>query len=442
MPLADIVRVNIAVLSAGITQAGFGIPLILSHSATWVERTRTYTSAAGVLADFAATTPEYLAAQAEFSQSPAPPKIMIGRSAVKPTQWHVFTVAAVSDSTAYSVRIGAQTATFTSGVGTTNDLIAAGLLAAINALAAPALGATATLTGAALSRTVTLTANAAGNWTGLEVVRTDLLSVAQTHADPGIATDLAAILNESQAWYALITLFNSKLYVAAAALWIEANERFYMADSQDTDIINVADSGASDIAHTLKAASYARTAVVYHPANDAWLAASWCGALLPLDPGSETWKFKTLATVPATVLTATQITNLKAKYCGWYYSINSKNITTEGKVAANEWIDVIRFRDWLKARMQERIFVRLTQTKKVPFTDKGLVVIEGEIRAQLADGVSVGGLADVPAPDVVMPLVATISPANKSARILDGITFSGTLAGAIHELTINGTISE
>src|SRR4051812_45955611 len=95
MPLSDLVTVTVDAQKPGVTQAGFGVPLLLSQNAAWVERTRAYTSLAGVLVDFATTTPEYNAAAKIFAQSPSPTEIRIGRANTNPVtqQWNVVIVA-------------------------------------------------------------------------------------------------------------------------------------------------------------------------------------------------------------------------------------------------------------------------------------------------------------------------------------------------------------
>lgn len=444
MPLKDVIRITISALSSGVTQAGFGIPLILSHNAAWVERTRSYTSADAVLTDFPTVstvqTPEYRAAVKLFSQDPAPEKVIIGRAVGKPTQKFTITVSSVANTTAYAIRIGAETASFTSDSSATNDEVVAGLLAAFNALSGHDM--TATQTGSVGSKVLVLTGDVAGNWHDVEIVDVSLLSIAQDHADPGVATDLTAIKNANDEWYALFTLYNSKLYVKAAADWIETQDKLYVAQSQDTQIIDVAVGSAADIATALKTATYFRTGIIYHPATGAFADGAWEGACLPLSPGSETWKFKTLATVPATVVSATHQTNLEAKHCNYYYNVANENMTTQGVVAAGEFIDVIRFRDWLKARMSERLFARLKNAKKIAFTDAGFVIVENEIRGVLSDGVKVGGLSNDPAPTVTVPKASAVPTADRTARKLTGFKFKATLAGAIHLIDpIEGDIS-
>jgi hypothetical protein len=78
MGVESIVNVTITREGAGVSQAGFGIPLILGPNAAHADTSRLYTSLTGVLTDFASTTDEYKAAQAMFAQDPSPRSIRIG----------------------------------------------------------------------------------------------------------------------------------------------------------------------------------------------------------------------------------------------------------------------------------------------------------------------------------------------------------------------------
>ena len=103
VPLSEIVSLTITQNSVVIQRASYGIPLILSVNAAWAERVRVYSQTADVLADFASTSPEYLAAAAMFAQSPAPAQIMIGRAAGKPTQAYQINVGTVTVGANYKV---------------------------------------------------------------------------------------------------------------------------------------------------------------------------------------------------------------------------------------------------------------------------------------------------------------------------------------------------
>ena len=113
----------------------------------------------------------------------------------------------------------------------------------------------------------------------------------------------------------------------------------------------------------------------------------------------------------------------------------------QGVVASGEYIDVIQGIDWIKATMQFRIFNRLQQAAKVPYTDKGASVVEAEMKAVLTEAVERTILSEDPAPTTNIPKVGNVAPENKQARLFPDCKFEGTLAGAIHKVTINGTIT-
>lgn len=509
MALSDLVAVTFSLTNPGVTQAGFGVPMLLSHSASWAERIRFYTDIEGVAADFAVTTPEYLAATVMFSQSTGLSRLGIGRAANKPTQrWAITTFADtlsavyrmvlsgpsstawVDQSIAYTavasvawaastvyvagqlVSNGGNLYYVTSGgtsagaggpsgtgsgaivdggvswlyagagaVGVTNsDTILYNLKILIDALAVPALALTTSMQGSSGSKSLRVQATVAGGFFGLEAGDPDLLEVVQDHGDPGVAADLTAIKKASSAWYGLLTMFNSKDLVVAAAAWTEANKKLYVAASQDSQIIQVDSSTATDVFEALKDASYARTAPIYHPANDEFADAASMARWFPIDPGGDDWRLKTLAGVTIKTYSATHETNLLGKYANWYADLAGTNVVQgEGKVSANEFIDVVRFRDWYEARLQERCANALIQSEKIPFTDDGVAIFETIIKALNDEGIEAGGIAKTPKPTITVPQVADVTTADKQARWLRGVKSAWTLAGAIHKISISVT---
>ncbi len=439
MALSDIVNISISLSADKVTRDGFGVPIILAPdcSAGFTERIRYYTDMTGVLVDFAVTTATYKQALQVFSQNPRPPRLAVGRCALPPTQrWAITPVA--GDLVNYQMRVNGNLISVTSdGSGTVTEIIA--LLK--NAIDALSLGITVT----DQTTFMRIVANTAGAFFSVEVLDTLKLKIFQDHADPGLATDLAAIAAVDSTWYGMLYGFGSAACLAAIATFAEANDKLAILETQDSDVINLSngsDTGGSiTIAGTLKAATRLRTALIYNADNSEFSGAAWAGACLPLDPGSETWAFKTLGGVAATSLSATQRTNLVAKYVNFYESISGVSVTNQGKVSGNEYIDVIRFRDWLRSNMAADIYAALTRMKKIPYTDGGISVIEGIVLARLKAGVDVGGLASSPAPTVTVPKVSAVSSADKSSRTLNNVKFDATLAGAIQAINVTGVIT-
>jgi hypothetical protein len=442
MPLSDILTVQITANAALPTQQGFGVPLILGavQNATFsADLIRYYASLAAMTTDgFLTTDPEYIFAAAMFSQNPSPPLIAVGRRTNKPTQQFKVTVLQAVNGKTYTVFINGVAKSFTAGGGDTTSSIATALATAIGTPGG--FGAA-----AAVGAVITMTASAPGNWLRVSVSGPNSdLDLWQSHANNAVQTDLNNIFAVDSTWYAIVSTFAGTLNgtageVAQIAAWAESNQRLYIADMQDTTILA---SSTSDMASTLKTQNYARTAPFYSVDNGNALGAGIAAKCLPLAPGSETWKFKTLNGVAVGVYTATQQTNLTSKRANYYYSIASIGITTEGSVSDAEFIDTIRGRDWLVARLQTRILTVLANAKKVPYTDSGIAIIESEVRAQLVEGISQGYLAASPAPTVSVPKMSAVSGADRTARVLNNVSFTAQLAGAIHKLgPINGTVT-
>jgi hypothetical protein len=382
MPLSTHVSITITEDSVGADRPGFGVPLVLSYTPTWVERVRSYSSLAEVAVDFPSTTgPEYLAAQALFSQSPRPETIKIGRGALPPTLKHTLTPV-VRNSHTYQVTVGGDGVTetvleYTSDASATAAEIVAGLLADANAV----VGKNFTATG---TDTLILTGDAAGDHFWIEVEsEDDWTTTAPDHADPGVATDLAAIQVEDDSWYALYTMYNSKVYVGAAAAWIEANPKLYSYDTNDVSCKSVAVGSADDVGEDLFDLGYDRSFGHYSRKSGAMRGAAFLGSCLPLDPGSETWAYKELAGQEAESLTSTHRTNLDARNLNYYYTVAGVGITWPGKSASGEYIDIIRGLDWLESEMQTDVFEVLAGNTKIPFTDAGVALIESAVRGTL-----------------------------------------------------------
>ena len=168
------------------------------------------------------------------------------------------------------------------------------------------------------------------------------------------------------------------------------------------------------------------------------------------DPGSETFAFKTLATIVPSLIGTTDKNTLDTNNVTTYLRYAGKNITQGGRVLGGEWIDVIRFRDWLKLDMQTNVFNALRQNKKLPFTDDGITVIENAIEATLKAGVQVGGIsrdfygedgALTPGYTITVPLASSLSEAQRKSRKLTGVKWTARLAGAIHAVEIEGYLT-
>lgn len=440
MALSDIVNVAITLNTAGLTGPNQGTPLILAYHTHYVDLQRSYTSLAAMVTDgFTTTEPAYKMAQVLTSQSPAPPLWIVGRRALAYTQTVTITVTSATAGTINSFSVNGNAVSYTvPGTGSpTVTTVAAALVALINAtsgISGTATNAAGVITLAATQGTLNNFANFAGALTFVDAT-----------SDPGVATDLAAVTAANPSWYGLGLDSNSSAEILAAAAWIESNKRLFLANTTDTVAGTSTTSG--NVIHTLKTSDYARTGCYYTNTQLNYTGfGSLCGQLTAT-PGSNTFAFKKIPGVVADSLSETQYLAILANNGNVYNVLTSNgaslgaNITQFGTSASGEFLDITQFVDWLTSQIQIAVLSVLINNAKIPYTDLGVDMIKSVVQGVLNDGVNVGGLSSNPAPTVSAPLVANIDSNDIAIRNLPNVTFQGTLAGAIHTLTINGTIS-
>lgn len=438
--VSDVVAITISRETARITLVGFSTPLLLGETYRVYDRVTAYSTPAEMLDDgYEATDNLYLAAVALMSQDRSPSEFKVGRKYADVNAKQTVTFTGTPASGTWTLTLGEET---TSAL--THDESAADVKSALEAFDAIT---TVTVTGTmAAGFVIEFTGDdAATSFDTLEVTVTSLVGVTAgtvtvNQYGSAVETWTTAISQcriADDDWYCLLADTRTKAEILLCAAAIEPLQKIYVACTADADVIT---SASDDIASTLQGLSYDRTAIIYSADEANYPDAAWVGLQLSKDPGSTTWKFKTLTGITADYFTTAQRNYLLDKGCNFYEEVAGLSmVSSEGNVVSGEYIDIMQGCDWLQQRMAERIFTRLINSDKVPFTTQGMAVIENEIRYQLGKGVDVGLLAAGTAV-VTTPDIADIDPLEKAARWLNGITFSATLAGAVHKVTIAGTL--
>lgn len=423
--LTDIIQINISRETAAVAQTNFNVPMFVSAHTKFAERARSYSSLAAVGEDFGPSDTAYVAAQRLFGQALTPAKIVIGRRLV-PTST-VSITAAVAGT--YTLTVNEVPFTYVATGNPTMVSIATGLKTAYDVTPVA---------------DVTLTNNGDGTLTLASAVGYSLaVSANMTQADSPSTeswiSTINAITTVDNTWYALMIESHVQAEVLAVAGQIEGMKKVFGTSSQANDVLT---TGTDDTFSKLKALGYQRTFGIYsEKADTEFPEAAWVGYQLQEQPGSNTWAYKALSGVTVAPLSDTESTNVHNKSASTYETVGGLNSTIGAKMFGGEWIDVMIFVDWLEQRMKERLWSRMANSKKIPYTSAGTAIIEAEIRAQLNDGIRVGGLANSPSPTVSVPDVLSVSQVARANRIFEGITFEARLAGAIHFVKIAGTVT-
>lgn len=271
--------------------------------------------------------------------------------------------------------------------------------------------------------------------------------------DDGV-TDPTGALNalnaENSDWYGICNAAHTESRVEKIAQWVEAHEKIFVTVLADPLDSSAPGGDTTSVAHILQTGNYFRTAWWY---TDDWSNnfpdVAIAARSFTKYPGQETWANQRLSAVPSFYLPETTSQNIFTKNGNTFEPFRNINITQNGKTAGGEWIDVIRFRDWLCDEIKVRIFNQLIDNR-IPYTDTGIAIIRSRLQQALDFGVLRGGIAPpelnsdgdlVPSYTVSVPLAATIDANTKASRVLHDVYFTARLAGAIHAVEIQGTLT-
>lgn len=265
-----------------------------------------------------------------------------------------------------------------------------------------------------------------------------------------VETDLAAIHDENTEWYAICDVKHDEARAVDIATWVEGHEKLFVTVLTDDSNADAAATDTTSTAAELKNGNFFRTAWWYSLDGEAnFIDVAATSKLFTKYPGQETWANQRLSNVQSKRITETVFNNLFNKNGNTFEPFRNISITQNGKVAGGEWIDVIRFRDWLCEDIKVNIFQQMVDNR-IPYTDTGIAIIRVRLAESLDRGVIRGGIAPpevnvegdfIPSYTIQMPLAATISPNQKATRVLQDVYFTARLAGAIHVVQIKGTLT-
>ena len=197
--------------------------------------------------------------------------------------------------------------------------------------------------------------------------------------------------------------------------------------------------------------TYERTIVMFYNDEVDTPEAALVGATAAKDVGSFTYKNLILKGVPALSLSDGKIRTINGSDdTGHALTVVKKAgdiVTSEGKVASGEYIDVIDSRDWIIYYISYEGQKVLNISDKVPYTTAGITQLENTVVSVLKRAFDNGMIAPTEDNEGVgnystnfLPKSDMTSDDIKNRRYTGG-NFSFELAGAIHEAVVNGSIT-
>ena len=273
------------------------------------------------------------------------------------------------------------------------------------------------------------------------VEKVALYGVDVASAGSSITDELDDLVLNNNSWYFLLLANRTEADQEEAASWVDSNEKFgvYQAD-KDTDVSTIVASAAT--------MASARNLIIAHDGGSSdteqYADARLVGIVAPKDPGSLTWKFKTLSGLEGTSFTTTEISNLHDGNVITYISKLGVLQTSEAYTTDGTYADITRSKDYLQARIEEEVSSLLYNNDKIPYTSDGIAQVGQVLQGVLKRAVNTGIIAEdedgIGLWEVILPDIDDISDTNKTNRILPDIEFTATIAGAVHKVEISGVL--
>lgn len=161
--------------------------------------------------------------------------------------------------------------------------------------------------------------------------------------------------------------------------------------------------------------------------------------------GSFTYKNLKLSGIAAQDLTDTKIEAIHKKGGITYVNKAGDNVTSEGKVAGGEFIDVVDSEDYVIQQLTYKTQKVLNNAAKLPYDNNGIATLESVavdvLQGAYNDGMIATKADGTPDYSVSYALREDTTETDRAARQYLGGNFSFVLAGAIHTVKITGTIT-
>lgn len=358
--IRDIIDVQIVLDTNAVTRSSFGTPLFIGTTdPTPGAKVASYANLEEVADVYDVADPEYLAAQAFFSQNPRPNRLLIGYK--DGTETYVEALAdirAINDDWFFL---------------TAETRLKADILALAAAVAA-------------------------------------IPGLRQSH----FVTNEAATLDSGSTTATAVEL--AALNIEGAALYYHSDEDLFP-----------------------EMAALGRVAVQRESGN--------------LGPGSATLFYQPVQGITGDSFTSTQRSLLETRKVNYFQTLANNTRVFGGKMSGGEWFDVMYFAAWLQARVAENVTELLTRAadrgEKIPYTDQGIGQVSNKIAEVLDIGVRFGAILEtstdadgntIKGYTITAPTRAQTTFADRTNRVLNGVSFVANLAGAIKTAQIRGTL--
>lgn len=236
-------------------------------------------------------------------------------------------------------------------------------------------------------------------------------------------------------WYFVITADALLTDQLAVADFIEGRKfKQYVVKTTDPESRNA-----------FKVKEYSRIQDFYHPFENEEPDAALIGAVGNLQPGTITWKFKTLKGITPLKIAADELKRIHEDGANVYVTKSGEGQTSEGIVVSGEYIDVIHGMDWIKYNIEHDMQETFRTNDKISFRSGGISLLETDV-INVLERAAEFGIVNKDDEDESPLYTVTAKPKSEMPedevrkRIYSGLSFSYEPEDAIHMTKIHGEI--
>jgi hypothetical protein len=271
------------------------------------------------------------------------------------------------------------------------------------------------------------------------------LAVGKVNLAGTLSDEMDALVAEESStgipWYGADLSSFVQANIQDVAAWAESSEKLYIAQTSDAAVLA---GTAGNVAEILAGFLYTRTALIYHGPPLERLALGWLSKKLGKDPdtGKTSWRRATVVGVAADDISSTEKATVQGNNGNTYLTEGGIPTTAKGWLCSGNPIDTRITRDWLKARLTERLVGMLVavsnRNEDLPYDQDGIDAVYHQVITFLSTGESLRHF-QVGSKKLVKPLIDDIDDATRASRKL---TMNGSviLAGSIEEIDLNITV--
>jgi hypothetical protein len=228
--------------------------------------------------------------------------------------------------------------------------------------------------------------------------------------------------------------------------WCDTNEKILCVTNDNADSVSTITTNATTLAskHVFFVAYKEGTS-----GHD--IAAIAAGVLATLKPW-HTAMWRAVSGIAKSAFTNSEVKTLENGNVNAIIEVGGNVVISNGLCtqSSTKFIDVTRTSQWLKQNIVDDLAVLRLNSNKIPYSPRGLEVIRGSLIKTCERGVFEGALREDYVDDngdlvkgyvVTLPTWESIPSGDKSNRVLNNVNVTAYLAGDIHSISLDLTIS-